>query len=206
MKRRSLQRRSLVRAFCDVRCASDPARACPLLYELNSDRRFFFDAHRFEHDVRRDAHRLESTGRRGQVLCAMVSFSAEPSSLSYSTCTEPFARSAWLLMMTARSRFFSAPATISDAENRGAIDERPSGKLGRRRCPLRAALLAKPTVVTMVPDSRNSSAIFDGLIEEPTRVATQVEQQAMQRLPLDKLSEGIADVVVALWLNWLRRI
>jgi FtsH-binding integral membrane protein len=62
----------------------------------------------------------------GVRYCALVSFSAEPSTLSYRTGTEPFPN-VRLPTITARSRFVSAPASISEAE---ALPEETSTAIG----------------------------------------------------------------------------
>src|SRR5919106_1067928 len=83
----------------------------------------------------------------------MVSLSALSSGKSYSTCTEPLPN-VCRPITTARFRFFSAPATISEAEaepefTSTAIGSRSS--LGSRRAFLSSRSLSeKPTVETIV--------------------------------------------------------
>ena len=89
----------------------------------------------------------------GVRYCSTVSLSIVPSSsLRYSCCTEPLPKLR-VPMTIARSRFLSAPATISDAEAEPLLTSTTIGKLvsPSLRSARRGLRWPPLTVVTSVP-------------------------------------------------------
>src|SRR5262249_49759397 len=150
----------------------------------------------------------------GARYCAVVSLSPSLSSsdlspkemgdwMSNSTWTEPLPKVS-SPMTTPRSRFLTAPATISEALAEFWLTSTASGTLGSRPLSVAAsALRSEPATPAPDPDHRDEGLRLDegvrhllGLLVEPARVPAQVHDDALDLLPLEQ-GQRVAEVARA---------